>query len=216
MPKLHEHDGVSPADLLTYDGTTQPVSEWALDYGIPAGQIIQRLQQGQSVEAAITTMMSSGTPKRGRRAQTHYHDGVSLTLREWSELSGTPYRLIVDRIRRGYPIGVAIGNSYGRKGHNPPDYQPATPSTITARHPNARLHTFNGMTMTVAEWASHLGIKHSALRTRIARRGSLAEALCMPKGTYRGQGANFDPSEGTGGGSTAQESAQIDFPSEVP
>lgn len=146
----------------------------------------------------------------------HEHDGVSLTLRGWAERTGTPYNLIRDRIRRGYPIGVAICNSYGRKGHNPPDYQPTTASTITARHPNARLHTFNGMAMTVAEWAAHLGIKHSALRVRIARRGSLAEAVCMPKGTYRGEGSNFDPSIGTGGGSTAQDRPEIDFPQEAP
>jgi len=119
-------------------------------------------------------------------------------------------------MRRGYPIGIAIGNSFGRKGYNPPDCRPSRPSKGTTRQPNARLHTFNGMTMTVAEWAAHLGISHSALRVRIMRRGSLAEALCMPKGTYRGEGSNFDPSIGTGGGSTAQECAQIDFPSEAP
>jgi len=149
-------------------------------------------------------------------AKLHEHDGVSLTLRQWSERTGTPYRLIVDRMRRGYPIGIAIGNSFGRKGYNPPHYEPATPSPITTRHPNARLHTFNGMTMTVAEWAAHLGISHSALRVRIMRRGSLAEALCMPKGTYPGEGSNFGPLEGTGGGSTAQDRPQIDFPSEAP
>ena len=26
-------------DLLTFDGVTQPISEWALDYGIPARRI---------------------------------------------------------------------------------------------------------------------------------------------------------------------------------
>lgn len=146
----------------------------------------------------------------------HEHDGVSLTLRGWAERTGTPYRLIVDRMRRGYPIGIAIGNSFGRKGYNPPDYQPSRPSKIATRQPNARLHTFNGMTMTVAEWAVHLGISHAALRVRITRRGSLAEALCMPKGTYPGEGFDFGPLEGTGGGSTAQESAQIDFSGETP
>ncbi|TJV71051.1 MAG: hypothetical protein E5X76_17850 [Mesorhizobium sp.] len=41
-------------DLLTLDGVTQPIIEWALDYGIPAKRIMDRLQKGMTVEKAIT------------------------------------------------------------------------------------------------------------------------------------------------------------------
>lgn len=149
-------------------------------------------------------------------AKLNEHNGLSLTLRGWAEKSGLPYDLIRDRVLRGYPIGVAIGNSYGRKGYAPPMFRPITQSTTSGRGPAPRLHTFDGMTMTVAEWAAHLGINPVTLRVRISRRGSLAEALCMPKGIYRGEGSDFGPSKGTGGGSTAQESAEIDFQSEAP
>jgi hypothetical protein len=41
-------------ELLTFDGITQSINEWALDYGIPAKTIMSRLQQGMPVERAIT------------------------------------------------------------------------------------------------------------------------------------------------------------------
>ncbi|MEW9838088.1 hypothetical protein [Mesorhizobium marinum] len=44
-------------DPLTHDGITQPIVEWALDYGIPPGLILKRLQRGMSVGPAITTPM---------------------------------------------------------------------------------------------------------------------------------------------------------------
>jgi hypothetical protein len=42
-------------DLLTLDGITQPITEWALDYGIPAAKIMARLKQGMTIEKAVTT-----------------------------------------------------------------------------------------------------------------------------------------------------------------
>ncbi|ESX86945.1 hypothetical protein [Mesorhizobium sp. LSHC412B00] len=39
---------------LTFEGISQPIWEWALDYGIPVRTIMTRLHQGMSVERAIT------------------------------------------------------------------------------------------------------------------------------------------------------------------
>lgn len=41
-------------ELLTFDGVTQSINEWSLDYGIPAKMIMARLHQGMPVERAIT------------------------------------------------------------------------------------------------------------------------------------------------------------------
>ena len=46
-------------DCLTYQGITQPVVEWALDYGIPSALILTRLKSGASVERAITKPMTA-------------------------------------------------------------------------------------------------------------------------------------------------------------
>ncbi len=217
------------ADLLTFDGITQPVSEWALDYGIPAELIIERLQQGQSVEAAITTMMPFATPQRDGRAHSYTHDGVALTIREWAARSGVPRATLTQRLRRGMSIGEAINPDLNRKN-------------VT--------HTHNGETRTVREWADHTGINYETLHYRLRKLGmSIGDAIAMQKhakpssckhrlSTLKGELApvvitlagyrieiatngrgvvvNFEPSIGTGGGSTAQESAQIDFPQDAP
>lgn len=48
---------MTPATMITFDGITQPVTEWALDYGIAPAVIVARLERGLSVEQAITTPM---------------------------------------------------------------------------------------------------------------------------------------------------------------
>lgn len=217
---------MTPDDLLTYDGTTQPVSEWALDYGIPADLIIERLKQGQSIEAAITTMMPFTASKQASRARTYAHDGLTLTIAEWSERSGVPKATLTQRLARGMPIGEAINPDLNRK--------------------NAT-HTHNGETRTIREWADQTGIKYETLHYRLSRLGMvIGEAIAMQKHakpsspsrkqkapatngelapvvislagyrieiTAKGRGVvvNFEPSEGTGGGSTASECAEIDF-----
>jgi hypothetical protein len=57
------------ADLLTLNGVTQSITEWALDYGITPDVIMQRLRKGKTVEAAITrpTLV-----RRGMRLQGQY------------------------------------------------------------------------------------------------------------------------------------------------
>lgn len=46
-------------DFITFDGVTQSIDEWALDYGIPARTIMSRLRQGMSAERAITKTISA-------------------------------------------------------------------------------------------------------------------------------------------------------------
>jgi hypothetical protein len=46
-----------PPKLLSLDGVTQPVDEWAADYGIPASLIAARIAKGWNEERAITTPM---------------------------------------------------------------------------------------------------------------------------------------------------------------
>lgn len=43
----------TPNSELTYQGATQSITDWALDYGIPPSTIIKRLNQGWPVGCAI-------------------------------------------------------------------------------------------------------------------------------------------------------------------
>jgi len=51
-------------DLLTCDGVTQSIAEWALDYGIPPQLIMARLRKGMRVGRAITKPMKANPGDR--------------------------------------------------------------------------------------------------------------------------------------------------------
>ena len=129
-------------DMITMDGITQPIVEWALDYGIYPAVITDRLAHGWAVERAITTPMivAQGqrlslthlpnlakygcTPDRPRIRRSHTKqgkrltfDGRCLTVREWSAVVGVSSHTIHHRIRAGLPIDQVLGPALpgGRK-----------------------------------------------------------------------------------------------------
>lgn len=76
----------------------------------------------------------------------------------------------------------------------------------------AQKRTAFGMSLTLQEWADHLGIGLNTLHQRMHKRGSLEDAIAVggPKSPHRpkvepGVAKNFPALEGTGGGSTAQD-----------
>jgi len=52
--------------IVSFDGITQSISEWALDYGIPATLIVERLHRGWSIPRAITEPMPVKPGQRPR------------------------------------------------------------------------------------------------------------------------------------------------------
>ncbi|MGO7921685.1 hypothetical protein ACC755_21255 [Rhizobium ruizarguesonis] len=81
----------------------------------------------------------------------------------------------------------------------------------------AHRHTVNGESKTLGEWAKIIGITPKALLGRRRRLGSMEAAIAFqPTGRWAkrpapGVSLNFAPSEGTGAGSTAQETPKITF-----
>lgn len=123
---------------LTLDGITQPISEWALDFGILPEVIIARLERGWPVEQAITHPMvvapgqklpaSFTTPPRRRRGsrpaaqkrtgRRFQHDGHNLTIADWSERTGIGVATINYRLRQGLTFEQAIGLTTMPRGPN--------------------------------------------------------------------------------------------------
>jgi hypothetical protein len=68
------------------------------------------------------------------------------------------------------------------------------------------------LSMTLREWADHLGITYNSLNQRIHKLGSL-EAAVAEGGPKRRPGvvANFPEPVGTGGGPTTQDFTEIEF-----
>ncbi len=86
---------------------------------------------------------------------------------------------------------------------------------------------YQGLNLTISEWAERTGVKASLIRSRLAYGWSISRALEKTDGrmTARrvngkrpatgwrapGVGFNFGRSKGTGGGSTAQETTNLSF-----
>ena len=104
-------------DLLTHDGITQPITEWALDYGILPEIIIARLERGLSVATAITRPMSVAPGQRLPATKQHalyLLDG--LTVSQWSQRTGIPVNTLYDRMRSGRTFAEAVAMPYRQRG----------------------------------------------------------------------------------------------------
>lgn len=177
--------------LLTFQGITQPIYEWALDYGIPPQTILIRLKSGSTIERAITKpilvrtadaqldWMDSSTYKHKLNAasaprylpsDTVEHDGLSMTVAQWAAHVGVKVQTLRLRLRAGLPLADALGprQSGSRKGY---------------------LYTHDGLTMTLLEWSKHLGLSKAALYGRIRFGKPLSEALSS--GDKRGNTFNL-------------------------
>jgi hypothetical protein len=154
--------------LLTHDGVTQSITDWALDYGITPDTITRRLRIGWPVARAITTPIPS---KPGDKLTGAYLDAVTAA--------------------------------------------PKTKPKRTKRRRTSDIYlAFNGHERSLNEWATLTGIKHATLRWRHHKGWPVANVLFGKAGTDgMGPGVAFDfgASEGTGGGTAAQDSPNITF-----
>lgn len=136
---------MTPATILEHDGVKQPVTEWALDYGITPAIIIGRLERGSTIAAAITMPMKvghrgqklanadmekfiarntarwnreRGSPLRRPRstANKYTFDGKTLFISEWSALTGLKIATIRDRIGKGWDIASVLSLPPNRHG----------------------------------------------------------------------------------------------------
>ncbi|CUX42375.1 MULTISPECIES: hypothetical protein [Agrobacterium] len=170
---------MTPETILEHDGIQQPIIEWALDYGITTGIIIGRLERGLSIADAITTPMKTGhqrqrlpifskeqvNAKPEAVAEKHTANGETKTTAEWAAYIGVSKSTLSKWLKK---LTIEQAIAHGEK-------------TKTSR-PNA-LHTYDGQSKTLTEWAADIGIETSALYNRL-RTMTLAEALTasFPKG----------------------------------
>lgn len=75
------------------------------------------------------------------------------------------------------------------------------------------LHQFRGVRYKLGELAEISGVELKVIRARLADGWTLEQAICIPSIQQRRAGvvSNFPRVSGTGGGSVAQDRAQIEF-----
>lgn len=120
-------------DLITFNGVSLSVTDWALDYGITPDTITRRLRAGWPVAKAITTpipakpgakltgayldaALGEVKPKakrkvtkpmqRKRRATDLYltFNGEERSLHEWAKLTGIRYATLRNRLHNGWTV----------------------------------------------------------------------------------------------------------------
>lgn len=169
-------------DLLTHGGITQPVNEWALDYGIYPSVILDRLARGWSVERAITKPMVIAPHQRLDRK---HMPGFSRLRRNLPN-SLKP----ATEVEREQNVRHRPGRLYEREGQRLTLVQWCEHHGIKADTVYSRMH--KGMTLEQALTAPKL------------RAGT-------PWQEQVGVVANSPQPVGTGGGPIAQDFPEIEF-----
>ena len=120
--------------ILEHDGVAMSHVEWGAEFGIPPRLILGRLDCGWPVAQAIETPMEAPPgfklgdlkPRRKRpsgpgRSTTVFieHDGLRLSLTEWSERLGITRTTISGRLRRGLPPADVLSTSRLGKERGP-------------------------------------------------------------------------------------------------
>lgn len=97
---------------------------------------------------------------RGPGPLFYTHAGKTLTLRQWAAQSGINYITLYYRIRkRRMSLDHALNPNHLTSGKKP------------------KLHTAHGLTMTLHQWAEHLGVNYALLRRRLASGVPAEQAL---------------------------------------
>ena len=138
--------------LLTLDGRTQTISEWARELGIPPGVIFQRKRNGWSDERALTEPVNS--------MKMYELNGEVHSLTEWESITGIPMKTLHKRVTvQGMSMEEAVQDTnYNRK-----------------------YISFNGKTQSLAEWAREYGMNSFTLRERLVKTGwDMKEAISTP------------------------------------
>lgn len=89
--------------LLTYDGETRCIQEWAEHLGICPGTIYMRLKLGWSAEETLTTPIH---PKK--KAHVIRFRGETLHIKEWAKRLGVSVPAILHRLKNGWTINKAL------------------------------------------------------------------------------------------------------------
>ena len=139
------------ARLLTWNGQTHTIKEWAKIYKVPERTMFGRWKRHNSPEHVENTYI----PSTGRLLEWK---GEKHTAREWAEIYKVPERTMYRRW----------------KEHNAPVLEQKVQSVATEHEKAVRekSYTWNGTTKLVSEWAKQYNCKPRTIHKRFRKHGS--------------------------------------------
>lgn len=110
--------------VITFDGKSMTINEWAAHLSVDSNTLRWRLNQGHPLEYALTGNYQRGVETNTRRNKRGFvitkrsaapsivlaFNGTELTLTEWASRLGIEYSTLRERIERGLPF-IAGGGS---------------------------------------------------------------------------------------------------------
>ena len=113
--RTSQSNNTSASRKIEFKGTTKTLSEWAKHLGISRDRLAARIDRlGMTLDQAFTSerLRCDGS----RMAQSTYtHDGMTMSLCEWSRMTGIKYGTLWARLKRGSNIGSAVNEKSGLK-----------------------------------------------------------------------------------------------------
>jgi hypothetical protein len=147
--------------LITVDGVTRNLIDWAHLAGLSTTAISLRIKNGWDLHDAISVPSGQPNPKpvhRGpgrRRVMWLTIDGETKIVSEWAALSGTHAGTISTRIRNGWDAKRAV-------------FEPLVDRReIANKRRSNRIVTISGEGRSVADWARHTGVPASTIYARL-------------------------------------------------
>jgi hypothetical protein len=154
--------------LITFNGKTQRVIEWAREIGMSSVTLNRRLQQGWSIEDALTLPPRAFRANRPTRCiRPIIFDGRTQSLSAWAREIGIRPTALMSRLRKGWPIERAL---------TAPLHHRRLPLTLT----------FEGITQSIDDWAADYGVPAKLIQQRLYRGWDAERAITMPMPVTKG------------------------------
>jgi hypothetical protein len=161
--------------------------EWAVDNGYVEGLVIDRIDNNgpySPENCRWTTYTENGRNRRDTVFLTL--DGKTQDIGTWGEKLGIKPKTIANRLRAGHTTEEALSTSFLKSGP-----RVGSPPICKSSATKIRL-THNGITKTIKEWSSFLGIGTSTIYFRISKGYPVEDVLStVPLSCTEKSGHNF-------------------------
>lgn len=141
--------------LISYNNETHSIAEWADITGMPYYSIGYRYRAGMDLDVVFS--------KKNIRQQYHEYKGKMYTLQELSKQYNIPVKTIENRIKLGWNLEDAVD----------------TP-ILSSHDIGTKILTYNGISLSVTDWANIIGVDRSLLYNRLRYGKSIEYTLCTP------------------------------------
>lgn len=141
---------------------TEPFMKWAMENGYEFGLQIDRIDNNGNYEPAncrFVTPMVNGRNKRNCKPITY--KGETLCASEWAERLGIPKYIIMQRIKKGFPIEKVLSSETQQKD---------------------KQVWFRGHKVWISHLSKRFGVSRSAIRSRLKNGWSVEDAVTKKVG----------------------------------